>query len=109
MNTAQDARNHLNQMISLVNTLVSESINLNNPADPPFRTLSKEQFLQEYKHHSALLSECLDSNLTEEHEPVDEELRTARSELNDLVMKLDEKTTKLGRLCFWVENMKSPN
>ncbi|KAH0790131.1 hypothetical protein GPJ56_006026 [Histomonas meleagridis] len=105
MNTAQEARNHLNQMIFLVNTLISESINESNPTDPPIRKLSKDQFLAEYKEHSSLLTECLNTAKEEEHEPVDEELKAARAELNDLVLKLEEKTQKLGRLCFWVENM----
>ena len=102
MTNTQKSREDLNEMISLVNTLITESINQLNPINPPVRTLSQDQFLEQYKLHSDSLCALLDSLEAQEHEPVDAELRAARTELQALTDKLNDKKEKLREIEFWM-------
>ena len=104
------ARQHLEAMISLANILISESINETDPILPPFRTLSKEDFLEQYGAHSCALKELLLNLKTEPVENVDaaelqKKLQESRESLVDLVGKLQKKIDKLNDLCFWMDNM----
>lgn len=101
------ARQHLEEMVSLANTLISESMNQSNPIDPPIRTLSKEDFLSQYKMHSESLKELLMHLDPEPVEKVDASLQESRGTLIEVVSELQKKLDKLNNLCFWMDNMVS--
>jgi hypothetical protein len=74
--SAQRARAHLHEMISLANRLITESVNQSDPIEPPERTISKSEFTTEYLAHSAELCELLENPSDDESgPPVDEQSR----------------------------------
>ena len=99
------AREHLESMVSLANTLISESINETDPILPPFRSLSKEEFLAQYSEHSEQLKKILLNLQPEPVDNVDASLRESRASLVELVNELQAKLDKLNNLCFWMDNM----
>ncbi|OHT10096.1 hypothetical protein TRFO_20722 [Tritrichomonas foetus] len=73
---------------------------------PPARTISKEQFLQEYMAHSNALSRILDNlNDTDDGTNYDHGVEKSRNDLVILVKNLQEKIDKLNDLRFWMDNM----
>jgi hypothetical protein len=104
--TAQRARAHLHEMISLANSLISESVNQSDPIERPVRTISKEDFTSQYLAHSSELCDLLEHPSDDDDgPPVDEELAQARSELTESVHVLEAKLNKLNDLRFWMDNM----
>jgi hypothetical protein len=101
----QLARDHLHEMIALANQLVRESVNQEDPVDPPVRTLTKDGFLQEYLSHSQSLCDLLDNLPDGDDLPVDNKLNQARTNLAQLVDKLCVKLEKVNNLKFWMDNM----
>ena len=104
----KQAHEHVRAMVRLANTLINESINKSDPISAPQRTLSKEDFFNQYKdHYQALLGIMARIGLREEHEfipDIDEQIKTEREELKQLVEKLDNKLDKLDHLRFWMDN-----
>jgi hypothetical protein len=104
--TAQRARAHLHEMISLANRLISESVNQSDPIEPPSRTISKEDFTSQYLSHSYELCDLLEHQSDdEEGSLVDERLSQARAELTESVRALEGKLSRLNDLRFWMDNM----
>jgi C4-dicarboxylate-specific signal transduction histidine kinase len=104
--SAQRARAHLHEMISLANRLITESVNPLDPIEPPDRTISKADFTPEYLAHSSELCELLENPSDDEDgSPVDEELAQARAELTAAVTELEAKLNKLNDLRFWMDNL----
>lgn len=101
----QDPRAHLHAMIALADRLICESLNETDPAEPPERTVSKEEFLSRYMAHSNALCGILDNMRADDMPNVDEELAAARSELATAVQHLQVKLDKLDNLRFWMDNM----
>ncbi|KAK8866642.1 hypothetical protein M9Y10_009608 [Tritrichomonas musculus] len=100
------AREHLHQMVELANLLISESINQTDPVLPIKRTISKEQFVEQYNHHSTELCSILDDLHDSEDVPsIDHEVEKSRKDLVILVKTLQEKIDKLNDLRFWMDNM----
>ena len=100
------AREHLHRMVELANCLISESINQTDPVKPPVRTISKEQFVEEYNLHSTELCKILDNlHDSEDVGPIDHEVEKSRKDLVKMVQTLQEKIDKLNDLRFWMDNM----
>ena len=105
----KQAHEHIRAIVRLANTLISESINKNDPIQQPVRSISTSDFLTQYKeHYQALLAIMSKIDEPEEHEvepDIDEKIRVEREELNNLVTKLQNKLEKLDHLRFWMDNM----
>ena len=101
----KEARMHLHAMVSLANTLLSESLNQNDPVLPPERTISKEEFIQQYNEHSSILMNLMDNLETEDEQDVNASLQESRLTLMDLCNTLQAKLDKLNNLRFWIDNM----
>ena len=105
----KQAHEHVRAMVSLANTLIGESKNKNDPILPPQRTLSKEDFVQQYKEHALALKDIMSRiGQQEQHEvipDIDEQIQQEREELKQLVEKLEKKLEKLDHLRFWMDNM----
>ena len=103
------AHEHVKEMVRLANTLINESINKSNPILAPQRTLSTEDFEAQYSEHYRALFDIMSRiGQREEHEnitDIDEQIKTEREELKQLVKKLETKLGKLDHLRFWMDNM----
>lgn len=100
------ARELLHEMIRLANCLITESINQTNPVLPPARTVSKQEFVDNYTQCSAELCHILDNlEESENTQSFDQEVEKSRNDLQIKVQTLQEKLDKLNDLRFWVDNM----
>lgn len=106
----ESAREHLHTMVHLADRLICESLNETNSVEDPERSVSKEEFLEQYLGHSNALCEILDNIDSEgpvDMDPrvLDQEIAQKRQELADAVAILKDKIAKLNDLRFWMDNM----
>ena len=105
----KQAHEHIRAIVRLTNTLINESINKSDPILPPQRTLSKEDFVNQYKEHYLALKSIMSTiGAEEQHEVdpnIDEQITQERAELKSLVEQLSNKLEQLDHLRFWMDNM----